>query len=377
MIKLDGGYSDYVATNDPKYPAGKAVDASSEEGVDGTPILARLINDINGFRQALFSAAFGDFSTLSNEPDNAQKSDTLNAINKITQDYTNNKVEAEAIERVRVDRENLDLANSFTSRSVETEAQARTQGDVGTMNSAKSYADDKVAVEEQERVRGDSNTLNSAKQYTSQKFMSANGVICTTAAGVQDKVVLLEEFVLFEGAVVRVLFSNGSAVANPTLNVNNTGAKPIKVYRNGEKIALPVHQKCNNPAASSPTYTTVSVDKGVILELFYDGSAWLVMGNPDVMTGLGENYGYTVKANGLLVQTLRIRNRTANAHNYFLAFSSFCFPFICVLENETEYAHTAHITAYSTHDIRVVTRWTNENNSGGETTDIIIFALGF
>lgn len=86
---------------------------------------------------------------------------------------------------------------------------------------------------------------------------------------------------------------------------------------------------------------------------------------------------YRILTNGLLVQTLRVRNGTENAHNYPLAFSSFCLPFVCVLKNETEYAHTAHITAYSTYDVRVMTRWTNENDSGGETTDIIIFALGF
>ena len=49
MIKIDENYTDYRDDTDPKYPAGKAVNASTEEGVDGTPILASLINDINGF----------------------------------------------------------------------------------------------------------------------------------------------------------------------------------------------------------------------------------------------------------------------------------------------------------------------------------------
>lgn len=376
MIKLDSGYSDYVATDDPKYPAGKAVDASSEEGVDGTPILAKLINDINGSRQALFSAAFGGFSTLSNEPDNAEKSDILNAINKITQDYTNNKVEAEALERVRVDAENLRLANVFTNEAVATEAQARTQGDTGTLNSAKSYADDKITAEEQERVQGDSNTLNSAKQYAGQKFMSANGVICTTAAGVQDKVVSLEGFVLFEGAVVRVLFSNGSTVANPALNINGTGAKPIKVYRNGEKIALPVHQKCDNPAASSPTYTTVSVDKGVVLELFYDGSDWLVMGNPDVMTGLGENYGYTVKANGWIMQTMS---------QFFQALQTYTFPIAFIkrphllgaLDTQKTASYSFCYSNLNNVGFKYTGGWSNELDSGFYSSNASVVVMGF
>lgn len=130
-----------------------------------------------------------------------------------------------------------------------------------------------------------------------------NGTVCTTAANVQQKTVSVAGFRLFEGAIVRVLFAQGNTAANATLNVNNTGAKAIKVYRDGQKIALPTHQKCDNISATNPTYTTVSMDAGVIIELFYDGTDWLVVGNPDVMTSVGESYGYTVKANGMLLQS--------------------------------------------------------------------------
>lgn len=117
MIKLDATYSDYVNTSDPKYPAGKAVDASGEESTDGTPLLAKWMNDINGTRQAIIKEAFGDMSGVSGVPDDVENSDVLKALKKITQEYTNGKV-----------------AN---------EAQARTQGDADTLNSAKSYVDQK------------------------------------------------------------------------------------------------------------------------------------------------------------------------------------------------------------------------------------------
>jgi len=117
MIKLDVTYSDYVNTTDPKYPAGKAVDASGEENTDGTPLLAKWMNDINGTRQAIIKEAFGDMSGVSGVPDDVENSDVLKALKKITQEYTNGKV-----------------AN---------EAQARTQGDADTLNSAKSYVDQK------------------------------------------------------------------------------------------------------------------------------------------------------------------------------------------------------------------------------------------
>ena len=117
MIKLDVTYSDYVNTSDPKYPAGKAVDASGEENTDGTPLLAKWMNDINGTRQAIIKEAFGDMSSVSGVPDDAENSDVLKALKKITQEYTNGKV-----------------AN---------EAQARAQGDTDALSSAKSYVDQK------------------------------------------------------------------------------------------------------------------------------------------------------------------------------------------------------------------------------------------
>ncbi len=117
MIKLDATYSDYVNTSDPKYPAGKAVDASGEENTDGTPLLAKWMNDINGTRQAIIKEAFGDMSGVSGVPDDVENSDVLKALKKITQEYTNGKV-----------------AN---------EAQAREQGDADALSSAKSYVDQK------------------------------------------------------------------------------------------------------------------------------------------------------------------------------------------------------------------------------------------
>ena len=145
MIKLDATYSDYVNTTDPKYPAGKAVDASGEENTDGTPLLAKWMNDINGTRQAIIKEAFGNVSGVSGVPDDVENSDVLKALKKITQDYTNGKV-----------------AN---------EAQARVQGDTNTLNFAKSYTDSKVSIEAQARSKGDTNTLSSAKSYVDQKFI--------------------------------------------------------------------------------------------------------------------------------------------------------------------------------------------------------------
>ncbi len=54
--------------------------------------------------------------------------------------------------------------------------------------------------------------------------------VCTTSAGTAAKVVTLDDFKLEEGAIIAVKFSNVNTAANPTLNVNGTGAKAIKKW---------------------------------------------------------------------------------------------------------------------------------------------------
>lgn len=51
---------------------------------------------------------------------------------------------------------------------------------------------------------------------------------CTTAAGTAAKVGTVPKYKLVTGATVIVDFANGNTATNPTLNINNTGAKSIK-----------------------------------------------------------------------------------------------------------------------------------------------------
>ena len=83
MIKIDQCYTDYREDTDPKYPGGKAVNATTTESTDGTPLRAEWMNDVNGALQALFIEAFGDINKVSGKPDNVQESDVLKAIKEI------------------------------------------------------------------------------------------------------------------------------------------------------------------------------------------------------------------------------------------------------------------------------------------------------
>lgn len=100
MIPIDSSYCLYYDDTDPKYPFGKAVDASNGEQYDGTAILARWFNDIIGSRAALIKKAFGEDAEISGNPDNISDSDVLKAIEKLIKDSTDSEAEArdEAIE---------------------------------------------------------------------------------------------------------------------------------------------------------------------------------------------------------------------------------------------------------------------------------------
>lgn len=82
---------------------------------------------------------------------------------------------------------------------------------------------------------------------------------CSTAAGTAAKVVALTGFVLATGAEITVKFSATNTAANPTLNVNSTGAKAIR-YKNA---AVP-----SGYIVANKTYRFV-----------YDGTYWQIVGD--------------------------------------------------------------------------------------------------
>ena len=82
---------------------------------------------------------------------------------------------------------------------------------------------------------------------------------CSTAASTAAKVVTCTDFNLCVGATVIVEFTNANTAANPTLNVNSTGAKPI-YFRN---------------AAISGTNNWGDSDT---VEFYYNGTQWELIG---------------------------------------------------------------------------------------------------
>ena len=149
----------------------------------------------------------------------------------------------------------------------------------------------------------DDTQVLSGKVWSSQKTSSfaTAGVVCTTAAATQTKAVTLAGFTLAAGACIRVMFTNENTAANPELQINSESAKAIKVIQHGQKVAIPRHQGYWRGAANL-SYEVWQPN--TILELFYDGTDFIVIGNPIVESyeDTANNKNYIVYADGFIEQ---------------------------------------------------------------------------
>ena len=84
-------------------------------------------------------------------------------------------------------------------------------------------------------------------------------VTCSTSASSSDKTAALTDFALDIGASIKVNFQYTNTALNPTLNVNDTGAKPIYT----------------NTGAHVGRTPDTSWAAGEIVELVYDGTNWV------------------------------------------------------------------------------------------------------
>ncbi len=103
-----------------------------------------------------------------------------------------------------------------------------------------------------------------AGKYTARQLVQdmahiGNGYgTCSTAATTAAKTVAISDFLLLKNGIVSVLFTTSITVPNATLNVNSTGAKPIRI--NGNALQPGVIKAQN------------------VVMFQYDGTNWNVIG---------------------------------------------------------------------------------------------------
>lgn len=174
------------------------------------------------------------------------------------------------------------LNNKFSSYYTKTEVDQKGNSIKSTVSTAQTTADsalEKASTVEQtadglevrltqaekdvDTAQSTANTANStantAKTNASTALNRATYQYgtCATAAGTAAKVVTLANFSIFTGATIQVKFTYANTVANPTLNVNSTGAKTIHAY--GANLT------------ASSAYNWVA---GSIVTFVYDGTYW-------------------------------------------------------------------------------------------------------
>ena len=82
--------------------------------------------------------------------------------------------------------------------------------------------------------------------------------VCTTASATSAKELTIDDFSLVPGVSVQIVFAAVNTAANPTLNINGTGAKPVTCY------GIPVE--------------VGQLAKGQVYTLIYSGTAWQIVG---------------------------------------------------------------------------------------------------
>lgn len=125
------------------------------------------------------------------------------------------------------------------------------------------------------------NKLSTARAIDGVKFDGTADIshygTCDTVAATAAKTVSLSNYSLSTGSRIVVKFTVTNSAANPTLNVNNTGAKPI-VYR-GKAI--------------SAGY----LGANRVYEFVYDGTNWNLMGDIDTNNIYTANTGIKLSGN--------------------------------------------------------------------------------
>ena len=374
MLKLNRNYSDYTNLTDVNYPEGKAVNASTSESYDGTPFLAEFMNDVNAAHIVMYEKAYGSRDGINGKADTQKASQFADAVAK----YTNDKVKAHADKRgladgvhgatsaatpgqivsrdefgrakfgapvdgtdaarkVDVDtvQGNLNaFKNSLGSAAGKTAGSA--QGNVPVNGAALGTTDNNVVL-----TNGSGDLKTAGITYGNMMSASNAGALCSTDKTTQAKDVTLTGFALYAGVTVKVMFINGNSAANPMLNVNNTGAKYIKVIKAGAKIT-PVNHTGYWRGASNTS--TEMWQPYTILELMYDGSDWVIVGNPTVESYSNDTVGYTVTADGLIEQWGRatyveVHRASVSFPVYFLNLNYYANWILNYEDFDANYAH--------------------------------------
>ena len=196
----------------------------------------------------------------------------------------------------------------------------------------------------------------SAAKWTTKRVIngmsidgSANAInygVCATAAATAAKTVAITGFSLITGSTVKVKFSYTNTVANPTLNVNSTGAKAI--YYRGSAIS------------------TSYLKAGSVYEFVYDGTNWEFIGDINTNTTYS---AATTSANGLMSSTDKAKMNYTNVGYGTCATAAATAAKVVTISGNTNWALTAGsiITVKFTYTNTASNPTLNVNSTGAKS----------
>lgn len=145
---------------------------------------------------------------------------------------------------------------------------------------------------------------------------------------------------------------------SPTLNINNLGAKPIKAVRDGQLIDIIAHNGFWSGATRSSDNTqrvTRVWDNNTTLELIYDGTNWVVVGNPLLNSYYSTTVSYRVYADGYIEQWGRhdtgSENRSINYDEIFPVQYNNYTTFTINISSQSSKSNNATSMCYGARDI--------------------------
>lgn len=144
-------------------------------------------------------------------------------------------------------------------------------------------------------------------------------VICTTARGIAIKDVTIPGFQLYDGVSIRILFKNSNIMQYPQLRIYDGSTylpnKPIYiVLKEGNFSTLELHSGYWRGAGS---LSSEMWQPYTVLDLIYDGTSWLILGNPVVESYYSANNGYSVYADGKIECWGQTTSKTSSGNIYY------------------------------------------------------------
>ena len=290
MIKLDGDYSDYTS-KDEDYPEGKAINATTSESYDGTPLLAEFMNDINGAHIAMYEKAYGSRNGIDGKPDTQKKSQFADAVEKLIDDTVGEHDKKRGL---------ADGVHGATNLA--SPGQIVTRDDKGNAKFGTPLENDDAA------RRGD------IYEYT-------KAVVCETEAIVLEKKIPAEKYpglVVQDNVIMHVIFKNGAEVAKSSytsslavsLDVDGKGGKKIFVQKKDSYVALKAYNLNDKYRFFQPnTEFDLIYNSG----LDAGNGAWIIVNNPIVLHSGTDSDGYAIYADGRFVYSVDQLNNSLSA----------------------------------------------------------------